>query len=129
MGSVHQRRGWQKTVFMSSGNFDFYKELGVPPNASAGDIKKAYRKAAVRWHPDKNPTRREEAEEKFKRVAEAYECLSDPEKRDVYDRWYGRKDSAGVWEEALEARIPWRRILLSASRRYICRILWWAGSF
>ncbi|XP_036395946.1 dnaJ homolog subfamily B member 2 isoform X2 [Megalops cyprinoides] len=68
---------------------DYYDVLGVSRNASAEDIKKAYRKQALRWHPDKNPDNKEEAERKFKEIAEAYEVLSDRSKRDAYDR-FGR---------------------------------------
>uniref|UniRef100_A0A8C2IAY3 DnaJ heat shock protein family (Hsp40) member B2 n=1 Tax=Cyprinus carpio TaxID=7962 RepID=A0A8C2IAY3_CYPCA len=70
---------------------DYYDVLGVSRNASPDDIKKAYRKLALRWHPDKNPDNKEEAETKFKEIAEAYEVLSDRSKRDAYDR-YGRSD-------------------------------------
>ncbi|XP_016378826.1 dnaJ homolog subfamily B member 2-like isoform X2 [Sinocyclocheilus rhinocerous] len=70
---------------------DYYDVLGVSRNASPDDIKKAYRKLALRWHPDKNPDNKEEAEKKFKEIAEAYEVLSDTSKRDAYDR-YGRSD-------------------------------------
>ncbi|KAK2905233.1 hypothetical protein Q8A67_007032 [Cirrhinus molitorella] len=70
---------------------DYYDVLGVSRNASPDDIKKAYRKLALRWHPDKNPDNKEEAEKKFKEIAEAYEVLSDQSKRDAYDR-YGRSD-------------------------------------
>uniref|UniRef100_A0A8C1UA19 DnaJ heat shock protein family (Hsp40) member B2 n=1 Tax=Cyprinus carpio TaxID=7962 RepID=A0A8C1UA19_CYPCA len=70
---------------------DYYDVLGVSRNASPDDIKKAYRKLALRWHPDKNPDNKEEAETKFKEIAEAYEVLSDKSKRDAYDR-YGRSD-------------------------------------
>uniref|UniRef100_A0A8C8U5H9 DnaJ heat shock protein family (Hsp40) member B2 n=1 Tax=Peromyscus maniculatus bairdii TaxID=230844 RepID=A0A8C8U5H9_PERMB len=55
----------------------YYEILDVPPSASADDIKKAYRKKALQWHPDKNPDNKEFAEKKFKEVAEAYEVLSD----------------------------------------------------
>eukprot|EP00927_Polykrikos_kofoidii_P068370 TRINITY_DN63746_c0_g1_i1.p1 TRINITY_DN63746_c0_g1~~TRINITY_DN63746_c0_g1_i1.p1 ORF type:complete len:244 (+),score=57.29 TRINITY_DN63746_c0_g1_i1:74-805(+) len=65
---------------------DYYSLLGVDRSASADDIKKAYRKAALRWHPDKNSDNKEVAEAMFKEVAEAYEVLSDPNKRSLYDR-------------------------------------------
>ncbi|NWI09236.1 DNJB8 protein, partial [Crypturellus soui] len=65
---------------------DYYKVLGLQKSASQDDIKKSYRKLALKWHPDKNPNNKEEAERKFKAVAEAYEVLSDPQKRSLYDR-------------------------------------------
>ncbi|XP_074076449.1 dnaJ homolog subfamily B member 8-like [Macrotis lagotis] len=64
---------------------NYYKILGVPQNASSADIKKAYHQLALQVHPDKNPENREAAEKKFKQVAEAYEVLSDAQKRDDYD--------------------------------------------
>ncbi|XP_077392061.1 dnaJ homolog subfamily B member 2 [Festucalex cinctus] len=66
---------------------DYYNILGVSKTAAQDDIKKAYRKLALKWHPDKNPDNKEEAEKKFKEVAEAYEVLSDQNKRDAYDRY------------------------------------------
>ncbi|XP_041858056.1 dnaJ homolog subfamily B member 2 isoform X2 [Melanotaenia boesemani] len=66
---------------------DYYSVLGVSRTASQDDIKKAYRKLALKWHPDKNPDNKEEAERKFKELAEAYEVLSDRSKRDEYDRY------------------------------------------
>lgn len=65
---------------------DYYELLGVSRDASADDIKKAYRKLAVRYHPDKNPGDKT-AEEKFKQISEAYEALQDPDKRAAYDRY------------------------------------------
>ncbi|XP_058036153.1 dnaJ homolog subfamily B member 6 isoform X3 [Ahaetulla prasina] len=69
---------------------DYYEVLGVHKHASQEDIKKAYRKLALKWHPDKNPDNKEEAERQFKQVAEAYEVLSDTKKRDIYDK-YGKE--------------------------------------
>lgn len=73
---------------------DYYQVLGVPRQAAPEAIKKAYRKLALRWHPDKNPENKEEAERRFKQVAQAYEVLSDAKKRDVYDR-YGEAGVGG----------------------------------
>lgn len=64
---------------------DYYKELGVPPTASADEIKKAFRKLAREFHPDTNPNN-PSAEERFKRISEAYDVLSDSEKRAKYDQ-------------------------------------------
>lgn len=63
----------------------FYECLGIPPDASDSDIKRAYRKLAVKYHPDKNPD--PAAQEKFKEIGRAYEVLSDEEKRKIYDRY------------------------------------------
>lgn len=65
---------------------DYYEVLGVQKDASADEIKKAYRKKAIQYHPDKNPGDKE-AEEKFKEAAEAYEVLSNPDKRQRYDQF------------------------------------------
>ncbi|NTW07144.1 MAG: J domain-containing protein [Syntrophaceae bacterium] len=66
---------------------DYYEILGVNKKASAEEIKKAYRKLAVKWHPDKNPNNKAAAEEKFKKISEAYAVLSDEEKRRNYDNF------------------------------------------
>lgn len=66
-------------------NSDFYQTLGVSKTSSAEEIKKAYRKLALEWHPDKNKT--SEAEGKFKQINQAYEVLSNPQKRQQYDQF------------------------------------------
>ncbi len=73
---------------------DYYEILGVETNASEDEIKKSYRKLAMQFHPDRNPGNKE-AEEQFKEAAEAYEVLSDPEKRDIYGR-YGHEGLNGA---------------------------------
>ena len=73
---------------------DYYEVLGVEKNANADDIKKAYRKAAIKFHPDKNPGDKE-AEEKFKEAAEAYDVLSNPDKRARYDQ-FGHAGMSGA---------------------------------
>src|ERR1700710_2158902 len=72
---------------------DYYEILGVERGANAEDIKKAYRKLAVKFHPDKNPGDHT-AEDKFKELGEAYEALSDLDKRAAYDR-YGHAAFSG----------------------------------
>ncbi|KAE9591996.1 putative chaperone DnaJ [Lupinus albus] len=76
---------------------DYYKVLQVDRSASDDDLKKAYRKLAMKWHPDKNPNNKKDAEAKFKQISEAYDVLSDPQKRAVYDQ-YG--------EEGLMGQVP-----------------------
>ncbi len=66
---------------------DFYKLLGVEKNASEAEIKKSYRRMAMKFHPDRNKDDPEQAESKFKAVKEAYEVLSDPKKRAAYDQF------------------------------------------
>ncbi|KAJ6798082.1 putative dnaJ-like protein subfamily B member 4 [Iris pallida] len=76
---------------------DYYKILQVERGANDEELKKSYRKLAMKWHPDKNPTNKKEAEAKFKQISEAYEVLSDPQKRAIYDQ-YG--------EEGLKGQVP-----------------------
>ena len=66
---------------------DYYAVLGVDRNANDDQLKKAYRKMAVKWHPDKNQDNTEKAEAMFKEVGEAYDVLSDSKKRAIYDKY------------------------------------------
>ena len=74
---------------------DYYKTLGITKAATDDEVKKAYRKLALRYHPDKNKAAN--AEEKFKEVAEAYEVLSDKSKREVYDKYGEEGLKSGGW--------------------------------
>lgn len=65
----------------------YYEVLGVEKTVQTDQIKKAYKKLAMKWHPDKNPNNMEEATQKFREISEAYEVLSDPDKRKNYDRY------------------------------------------
>jgi len=76
---------------------DYYAVLGVSRNADDAELKKAYRKLALKWHPDRNADNKEEAEAKFKEISEAYEVLSDKQKREIYDQF---------GEEGLKSGIP-----------------------
>ena len=78
---------------------DYYEILGVPRNASEKDIKKAYRRLALKHHPDKN-VNDPRAAEKFVEIAKAYEVLSDPKTRDIYNRGEeGLGESSLVWRD------------------------------
>ena len=74
---------------------DYYEVLGVPRGASVEDIKKAYRKLAMQWHPDRNPDNKD-AEAKFKEATEAYEVLHDPEQRARYDQFGHSTSGSGA---------------------------------
>lgn len=88
---------------------DYYEILGVSRNASTEEIKKAYRKLAIKYHPDKNPTNKKQAEERFKEAAEAYEVLGNQEKRQRYDQFghtginVGQSGSSGMSMEDIFA--------------------------
>uniref|UniRef100_A0AAG5DJB2 J domain-containing protein n=1 Tax=Anopheles atroparvus TaxID=41427 RepID=A0AAG5DJB2_ANOAO len=75
---------------------DYYKVLDVSRTATEAEIKKAYKKLALRWHPDKNPDNPEESNKRFKEISEAYEVLSDAYKRHIYDNRGTRKGATGA---------------------------------
>lgn len=79
---------------------DYYQILGVNEKASADEIKRAYRKLAFQFHPDRNPTRKKESEERFKEISEAYYVLNDPKRREEYDLFrrggFGRQEFRGA---------------------------------
>src|SRR5215472_4134752 len=74
---------------------DYYEVLGIAKTAAVEEIKSAYRKSALKWHPDRNPDNKSEAEARFRECTEAYSVLSDPQKRQVYDT-YGHAGLSGV---------------------------------
>ncbi|KAJ3683420.1 hypothetical protein LUZ60_013647 [Juncus effusus] len=82
---------------------DYYDVLNVNRDVSDEDLKKAYRKLAMRWHPDKNPGDKREAEKKFKQISEAYYVLSDPSKRALYDK-HGEDGLKGQQSSSPSAR-------------------------
>jgi len=89
---------------------DYYKTLGIEKTASADDIKKAYRKLALKYHPDRNPDNKE-AEEKFKRISEAYAVLSDAEKRKQYDNFGSDQFSQRYSQEDIFRNFDFSEIL------------------
>ncbi|CAG5129784.1 unnamed protein product [Candidula unifasciata] len=72
----------------------YYEVLGIEKSATDQEIRKAYRRLALKWHPDKNPENKEEAKRKFQEISEAYDVLSDKKKREVYDL-YGKEGVLG----------------------------------
>ncbi|XP_004300634.1 PREDICTED: dnaJ homolog subfamily B member 1-like [Fragaria vesca subsp. vesca] len=87
---------------------DYYAVLKLTRTANQEDVKKAYKRLAMKWHPDKNPADNKEAEAKFKQVCQAYDVLSDPQKRQIYDV-YGEEGLNEVEFDAAETRPPPRR--------------------
>ncbi|KAL4705150.1 hypothetical protein ACJJTC_018721 [Scirpophaga incertulas] len=93
---------------------DFYRILGVTRTATDAEIKKAYRKLALKWHPDKNPDNADEANRRFKEISEAYEVLSDERKRRMYDQYgkegvnssRGRRFAADDYDDFVYAGFP-----------------------
>ena len=99
---------------------DYYDVLGIKKGASEDDVKKAYRRQALRYHPDKNKS--PGAEEKFKEVAEAYDVLSDPKKKDIYDRFgeegESREPGAASAAPPVGRLLKWKRsTLVDPTRR------------
>src|ERR1700722_14084391 len=78
---------------------DYYEVLGVERDASADQVKSAYRKAAMQWHPDRNPGNKTEADDNFRLASEANSVLSDPQKRPLYDRF----GHAGIGNRGFES--------------------------
>ncbi len=90
---------------------DYYKILGVPRNATNDEIKKAYRKLAMQYHPDRNPGKEKWANDKFKEINEAYAIIGDPEKRSQYDQFgtignigdiFGSPSTRGTFEDMIK---------------------------
>ncbi|KAK4530361.1 hypothetical protein CCYA_CCYA04G1218 [Cyanidiococcus yangmingshanensis] len=77
---------------------DYYKVLGVSKDADEAALKRAYRRLAMKWHPDKNPDNKELATRKFKEISEAYQVLVDPRKREIYDKFGEEGIKAGMHE-------------------------------
>ena len=87
----------------------YYEILGVGKNATKAEIRKAYRKLAIRWHPDKNPDNKEEARKMFQKIGEAYDVLSDVDKRREYDMSGGRSSGfSSSRRNSSSSRRPYR---------------------
>ncbi|XP_017776003.1 PREDICTED: dnaJ homolog subfamily B member 6 isoform X1 [Nicrophorus vespilloides] len=100
---------------------DYYRVLEVPRGASTADIKKAYRKLALKWHPDKNPENMDEATKRFKEISEAYEVLSDDSKRKIYDSRSSQRSSsrtARSFRTYFDSHTPFHRFFEKKRRMY-----------
>src|ERR1700687_2510380 len=84
---------------------DCYEILAVAKSASGDEVKAAYRKAALKWHPDRNPQKKHEAEEKFREATEAYSILYDPQKRATFDRFGHAGLSRGGFDGGVNSTI------------------------
>ena len=89
---------------------DYYEVLGVDRNASEADVKKAFRRLAMRYHPDRNPDQGEEVANRFKEAKRAYEVLSDEQQRAAYDQFghAGVEAGAGTWTSPRPFSAPTR---------------------
>ncbi|XP_010423753.1 PREDICTED: dnaJ protein P58IPK homolog [Camelina sativa] len=92
---IHEALGRAEKALKMSKRKDWYKILGISKTASISEIKRAYKKLALQWHPDKNVDNREEAENKFREIAAAYEILGDDDKRARFDRGEDLEDMGG----------------------------------
>src|SRR5258707_14786091 len=102
---------------------DYYEVLGVTKTASVEEIKSAYRKAALKWHPDRSPENKEEAEHRFRECTEAYSVLSDTQKRQIYDT-YGHEGLAGGG-----AAPPFNRTIVPGFYRIFWEVFGFEGFF
>ena len=100
-----------------AGERDYYEVLGVSRTATLEEVKSAYRKAALKWHPDRNPENKTEAEEKFRECTEAYSVLVDSNKRAMYDRFGHAGVGAGGAGAGGSTTAGWSARSRDASRR------------